>query len=259
MPTIDLGPYHNGLTPWSGIKILALMLEPKVEDAAQRERFEVFCLGNQFANGQKTIQHNSHLITPRLFDILQETPLRTRFYAHISDRMNAGWVAGQILTLIYQLHTAKLRGSVNKAVYFLELYLTKYPIPSQTAIPIRHPPGRQSLRESWKEFKPVAHLWAAWTLWCHYDHPHLQSDGFFAPDRVSDLLAQAESVRFFGENHLPRSRSKPTLDPQETWVPPADLSLPSTPFSPPPLTDWHREQHKHYRSPQRQYLHPHNR
>lgn len=120
----------------------------------------------------------------------------------------------------------------------------------------RHPltnTSEQPLRGSWREFRAVAHLFAAHELLSSLLisrgslHPRIGAPMSFQFDESqylwgtdvlvrkkgkSDLLsvlADAECLRQFGVNHVPPGSeylNTPTLDPDLTWQVPPDIQLP---------------------------------
>jgi hypothetical protein len=177
------------------------------------------------------------LNAPALDDIREKTKLS----------FNRGFNAFRIFHTIWRLSKAKIRGgaSVNKAIHIME---------SSRAGKDSHLKNisfnSKSLRQDWAEYKNVAHLWVPYFFYiAHYRFreysPH------FMPG-LSNFLSIAEAFREFGENHFPRGRKEPTLNPAETWYPAKDFPLLcEVKLDPPPLSQEELNALQDYRAPQK--------
>ena len=145
-----------------------------------------------------------------------------------------GSVAGDILDYVAQMYfTGHKQPSVRKAVYVAEKYL------SNAVDGYSKKSGSSSIfiYECWKEYKTVAHLWAAFRVLqfsnqeeenkhiLNNDNPLLQLHN----RGLDKFLAIAEAFRNFGESYIsPIIKSHELLlPPGETWKVPDSYSLPS--------------------------------
>ena len=81
------------------------------------------------------------------------------------------------------------------------------------------------IREHFRSFKPVSHLWAAYFL--DPDQGDAESRGLRCPQPFGDFLRVAEEFRAFGETTLPErvNKPKPYFGEDELWRVPDDFSL----------------------------------
>jgi hypothetical protein len=141
------------------------------------------------------------------------------------ERIARGRNAGAVL---HYLRKMVVRGvkepSINKAIrerdFVLQRSGRKY--------------GESRVKSDWREFRSVAHLWAAHTF-VEFHCPHVASDASATFDAMrQDLpffLAVAESFRGFGESWSSARQKKGStttlLDPTATWRPPSGYELAS--------------------------------
>jgi hypothetical protein len=92
--------------------------------------------------------------------------------------------------------------------------------------------SERTLKEAWKKYTPVAHLWAAANS--------VASEEFRAsglePAKLRMFLAYAEYLRRRGEAWTHPHGREPLLDPNETWKVPPDFALPKVSIKVGPLS-----------------------
>jgi hypothetical protein len=81
--------------------------------------------------------------------------------------------------------------------------------------------GETDLKATWRNFRPVAHLWAAQSMGAMFK---LGDD----PQVLREWIAGAEDLRRRGEAFRPLTGKTPALDPGTTWRMPDELALPSS-------------------------------
>jgi hypothetical protein len=114
-----------------------------------------------------------------------------------------GFVAGNVLTLIFLLSHQGKKSGVLQAVNFIN--------DSNEPVIMR---GRSKILAAWSQYKSVSHLWAALA--------HFDSGSFESVEDCMYFFSLSEIFRDFGENHFARAQKEPTLDPDKTWkVPPS--------------------------------------
>ena len=135
--------------------------------------------------------------------------------------------AGYILSSIYlmdrfaDVHPKFARPSINKALHACQKFAIS-------------PSGKfgdgekmnwseQSIRKCWKEFKSVAHLWAAFTLNQQYQ---FMEPGL--PDSAEDLatfLSVASGLYHFGSTFIPKAATPavPVLSVDDPWMVPSSI------------------------------------
>jgi hypothetical protein len=143
----------------------------------------------------------------------------------------------------------------------------------------------KDIGQAWSDFKPVAHLWAAYYLIHRRADPRVPPEEFFEasfldslpspiptyPDEpwidfpslplypvnpIDDLpsfLALAESFRYFGLTHIPRPQKLPLLSPEDMWTVPAGFPLLpiSLELELPSLSVWEKTALEKYQAPKR--------
>lgn len=154
-----------------------------------------------------------------------------------------GAVVGDLLNFLLNCaECAPEHASVNKAIFVVMADLTGTRLRDGS----RPTAGRSILHEAWREFKPVAHLWAAFRLW----QEEFQQTPEFDPRTPTGLrgfLALAKELHARAVNIRARGRTKAILDPSETWRVPATLLLPAITLQLPPLPDWARARLHEYK------------
>jgi hypothetical protein len=136
-------------------------------------------------------------------DVLVNSPPFLSLVKDLDQMVKKGFVAGNVLTLIFLLSHQGKKSGVLQAVNFIN--------DSSEPVIMR---GRSKILEAWSQFKPVSHLWAA-SAHC-YSGPYETVEDFMYFYSLSELF------RNFGENHFARAQKEPTLSPDITWkIPPS--------------------------------------
>src|SRR6266511_2930690 len=147
MPLYDLRQKDRTLSPMAPFKVLAVMCQPN--DRVTRERM----LGN--------VQQETGAGQPRRRPLSSE-----EFMAEVRRISPRAAVAGGLLLTMAQLHANGYRTSLNQAVPLVDVLLPKW---QQPVIPYwskdchvgHHPHDRENMLSAYKEYRRVAHLWAA--------------------------------------------------------------------------------------------------
>lgn len=217
MPEIDLGDWESGLDFDTSRRVLAVMLFPK--DADRRENFVKDSAAMRSLYTKADTSERDILVS--LVDMDEPGPRQK------------GVIAGEILFAVRTIaeRHPKYEASVNKAIYIVWQRL-KHINESQGE---RWSTGRSFIREAWRSYKSVSHLWAARTrqIKRRIDLERALGNLSGADDKssLSDpevlrfMLSTSEDMRRWGEKHVTRNGA-PTLDQVDMWACPADLSLP---------------------------------
>jgi hypothetical protein len=168
----------------------------------------------------------------------------------LRDSAWPGSVAGDLLIYLQQTRASGIKPSINKALALVVCSL------KGATNARRKPRGRSSryIRKQWEEFKPVAHLWAAYRaiLFANLqgkNQPEMSTD-----EGLPLFLALAEWFAEEGLSIYPHSRRQPALDSSELWRVPAALrsQWPLLEVEQAPLPEWAvealRRQYKGLRS-----------
>jgi hypothetical protein len=188
MPVLDVsGCYGRPFDAYA--RLLPVMHAPR--DSNQRERWERVARRLQLAETDE-----DRLTCTEAWDHLMGDMRRavTR-----RDGLHKASFAATVL-----IETLRTEGTVEKVMSDLESEMC-------TAKWTGH--SHATLELYWKEFRSVAHVWAAFTVLG-------MSPGFKPPGLgdVMDMFSVAESLRRRGVAHVARNQRRPLLDPNTTWT-----------------------------------------
>jgi hypothetical protein len=135
-----------------------------------------------------------------------------------------GAVAGDMLATIYLMHSFSDRHSIltepsmNKAVYVAQEFACEETYGDGSRMYFSEP----KIRDCWRSFQPVAHLWAAARL--NKDYPFAPDREIFSSGFKAFLGVAAELLRF-GRSFVPFRawRQDPVLDALEAWTLPGSV------------------------------------
>jgi hypothetical protein len=151
--------------------------------------------------------------------LLIEAPGYDQLKVLVSETAKRGIVAGDILAAMYLMDRFSIpEPSINKAIYVSRQFARKVRYGDDTKMP----GWEQNIKNCWREFRPVAHLWAAFRL--NQAYP-------FTPERTTfssgfaDFLEVASGLLNFGFSFIPlRAKPRrPILDPSKSWALPATV------------------------------------
>jgi hypothetical protein len=165
-------------------------------------------------------------VEARLLRDLVESPSRATLMAEARNRAKHGFVAGDFLLFIFGMHSFPNdfpEPSIRKAV-FMSQEFAKH---SRFGDGSNLPRSETEIRDCFKQFNSVAHLWAALRL--HEAFPiRPQKEIFGSTPAIDDFLAIAATIQDFGCGFVPK-RTRPAkaiLDVKEIWrVPPKTRRL----------------------------------
>ena len=154
------------------------------------------------------------LDTRKITTLLIDTPADSDFKKIQAERVKQGCIAGQILATLYLMHRFELQEpSLNKAIYVSKRCAPKAKYGDGSKMP-----AETKIKEYWKEYMPVAHLWAALEINRIYSFVPDQSD-CFSEKGFTQFLQVAAGIYYFGIEFIPkRARPrKPILDAEKCW------------------------------------------
>lgn len=157
-----------------------------------------------------------------------------------------GSLAGDILIYLHQMSLSGIKPSINKAIAITVDFL----VGATTAAGSHGKGGSERyLREQWAEFKPVAHLWAAFRATFFTNREGGNLPGPTEESGLPFFLAFAEWFAEVGLSIYPHGRKQPILDNSELWRVPASVKArwPPIQFESEPLPDWALEVLSRYR------------
>lgn len=242
MPDLDLALWKTSLRVWAGWQTFAVMLYPK--DGARRQEF----LAVRAAQWMQEHSHApdttaliaTHCLEPAGgFRTVLNAPAISTVEERTGPAIHDGNMAGSILLLVFamvrlsQQAGAPLRdqGSLKKAIYLL----THRKFPAKNAHGLRIAHYRKRLYDAWRQYKSVAHLWAAYRMLfpsatAATPEQALAAIQTFWDDelffQLPTFLARAAVLCRFGETHSPYGQNTPLLAAAETWKVPKAFQLP---------------------------------
>lgn len=155
----------------------------QLHQIADDERFEV---------DARTLRH---LIDAPSFDALK---------AETAKAIKGGSIAGDVLASIYLMHRFQIpEPSIKKAMHIAARFAKKAKYGDGSTIPR----SRRKIQEHWRNYKSVAHLWAAFRL--NKAYPYAEPAECFV-DKLTDFLGVSSALLNFGKTFVPY-RSKPQL------------------------------------------------
>lgn len=217
MPEITLTDHPNDIG-W----IFSIMLFPNDEalrnqnygiDVAKLELRKADELSEKWLSPQSELLEPA-LSTRKITTLLIDAPADSDFKKTRIERMKRGYIAGQILNSLYLMDRFKLEEpSLHKAIYVTKEYAKKAKYSDGSKLP-----AESKIKEYWKEYKPVAHLWAALEINRIYSFVSDQSD-CFSEKGFTQFLQVAAGIYYFGIEFIPkRARPrKPILDAEKCW------------------------------------------
>lgn len=185
---------------YDAVQLFSVMHWPRTEDIPIREAWVSGLVGHTISEAWPQGQD----IPYDVGTLLRVAEYPEVLAVDIAERTVPGVMAGEILlfTLCLAVHAPYL-ASVNKAVKLVSRRNENRGWPKQ----------RSQIMSNWSEFKPVAHLWAAYV---YQDRDYLEFAPIFDPDEVAKFVLLAEQLRLDGERHFAhgqKKRAKPLLEP----------------------------------------------
>ena len=146
------------LTDWDRDTVVSpMMFHPY--NAEWREELQAYFMAEWLIDlGPEGIKEHVDLITPSRLQTWRHTPAE-EVHRRALREARRGSVAGEVLLTIRRQYESGHAGSVGKAMYLLTHTYTELYATDKT-----WPKSRSSIAEAWTQFKPVAHLWAAYLV-----------------------------------------------------------------------------------------------
>jgi hypothetical protein len=169
-----------------------------------------------------------------------------------------GSVAGEALIITRQMAEHRQRGSVNKACDILAKAGGDGRL-TGGHMPIRYTNSKALRAEAWVPYRSVAHLWAAHNLMWSFrwnetpDGEYPKLSWYQHPIDLERFLAIAEDFREWAEAYIPHAGQRKgafLLSSNETWRISAEIPLPKSCITPPPLGTSYDKYLKTYKSRQ---------
>ncbi len=208
MPQIELGGDGR-----DSLWILATAKFP--DDQSMRRHFCAI----KFAERKLSEDRNEHSVevSPDLLEDLLNAPSISGMRSLDTAATKAGFVAGSFLASIFHMCSFPEvfhEPSIRKAIVISQAFAKKSKFGDRSRMPV----SENTIRKNFKDFRSVAHLWAA--LWLHQVFPMRdQREVLGSPEAINDFLGIAGLVQDFGCAFIPQ-RAKPRqaiLDPSSIW------------------------------------------
>lgn len=226
MPEIELR--GNYLDP---IWILAVMCFPN-DEQLRRQYYAMKYADSQLIN---TVPTDFIELEVGHLQTLLESPGRATM-SEIGDcQTRRAFIAGDFLLNICGMHSFPDdfdEPSERKAVFLAEKFAGKTEYKDGSSLPA----DRSTILRIVKEFRDVAHLWAAWRF--HEIIPNRnQEDILMSPQSIREFLGIAGTLQDFGCCFVPkRSKSEmPILNDKTIWTVPESISRVELSWPSPPL------------------------
>ena len=216
---------------WDCHFVMARMLYPNDESAAT----DYWC-----ARTSKSFDSEGRTRdTPQIIDQqLRDAPSRAEIESEVIQLQSRGENAGSIIWSIREALDRKEEPSINGALRKRsdDLRSASQKLDGRAKFNL----SVDRVKNDWKDFRPVAHLWAA--FFCSFMLPHINDKNLLGHEVMSSdlphFLAVAEDYRRFGESWVSKrsGRGRYTarlLDPGATWKVPASYGLPDVQWNRP--------------------------
>jgi hypothetical protein len=194
----------------------AVMLFPKSQ-AVRDQHFTVHCAG---ALVDKRSDDEMVEMSVRDLSALIHAPSLTELKRLATESTKAGIIAGDMLNALYAMHYFKMEEpSLNKAEAFISAFAKASTYGDGSKIDHSH----DRIKQAWREYMPVAHLWGAFRM--NKSYPYVAKGEEFGSG-FSVFLQIAQELYAFGSGFMPM-RAKPNvpiLDPKKCWVLPSSIS-----------------------------------
>lgn len=197
--------------------VLAVALFPNDLPAARR----YFAVAKVKAKLDNDSDDKEHVVNARTLRLLLEAPSYASLGELSAANTKRAIVAGDVLMTLYVMKRFALsEPSMNKAIFVAMEYAKKAKYGDSTSLAISEP----TIRKCWEEYRPVAHLWAAYRV--NKAYPYAPQRSEFSTYRIAALLEVAQGMFQFGASYIPkRARpQKPILDRAQCWVLPDTIA-----------------------------------
>jgi hypothetical protein len=217
MPTITL----RGSTE-DPVWVLAVMLFPN--DTRLREQY----FSMQLAHAQTSdLKEDSQItVDVRTVRLLLDAPAWNDMKEIVAEARKRAIYAGYILESVYLMHRFQnlvpsfARPSVRKAIAMCEQFGLMHRFGDGTKMSY----SPQKIRDCWEEFKPVAHLWAAFEINQAYAFLPVGEE-FSSNEALNLFLGVAAGIFEFGSTFVPKATKPalPILDVTKSWLVPVTV------------------------------------
>jgi hypothetical protein len=141
-----------------------------------------------------------------------------------TDSIKKGYVAGDLLGTLYVMEHFNLpEPSINKAIHAAQGLAKRESYGDGTKMHV----SKRVIQDIWKEYKSVAHFWAAFRL--NQDYQVVRQEDLFSPKGFLPFLGMSAALWDFGCQFIPLRASprEPILNRDESWCLPASIAIPS--------------------------------
>lgn len=147
--------------------------------------------------------------------LLIEAPAYDVLKNIVADNTKRAIVAGDILTALYLMDKFKVpEPSMNKAVFMAMEFAKTAKYGDGTPMNI----SERMVRKYWEEYKPVAHLWAAFRI--NLAYPYAPADDVLCR---TEFLEVAVGLFDFGSKFISFRAKTPVLDAEKCWALPDSI------------------------------------
>jgi hypothetical protein len=217
MPIIDL----DG-SPLDQHRVLSLMYFPR-DELLRNQYFELNLMSQNLLDLEDEVVCN---VTAGDLRLLINAPPLNEIRDKVSEAAKRATSAADVLACVYLMEKFKDKvnafsePSLNRAFHVAKEFAIKAKF-GDGEVP---PRSEATIRKNWEEFRPVAHLWAAFRINIGYPFAN-KADFFRTPESFHKFLGVAAGIFSFGTAFVP-SRAKPAnpiLDQGTAWVVPPSI------------------------------------
>jgi len=245
------------------IQIDALMCFPNEEERAKKEGY-LAGLFDRISNGTQWREDsdNTRVSEDKTFKEIRDqaakdAPAFPDLKKKAVKNFCNGLFAGEILSGIYEFKQSapKLDIGVRRAIYLLSKYgdytrQTKM-IGGRKVKVHREPPrrpGQRTIEGYWKQFKNVAHFYAALRYFEGTGQKRRLNFEALQPAGIAYFLSVAKQLESFAISYVPPHSDKPLISEVEILVIKTNFSLPPINLNPSPPSTWIKKALKHYKA-----------
>jgi hypothetical protein len=209
-------------TPYDISRVRSVMLFPN--DDSRRDQYFAVERARLDVLEAKDAEHIS--LEVNTLRLLIDAPAYSVIKAGARDITKRAVVAGELLSILYLMNRFELsEPSMNKAIFVAQGFAKESSYGDGSKINS----SERMIRKYWNEFKPVAHLWAAFRINRAYGFAPIKE--VFTKEWFTPFLSVAAGLYNFGTQFVPfRPRDKkPMLNAETCWalpksIPPSNLS-----------------------------------
>jgi hypothetical protein len=211
MPFLPIDPFQVNYN-LNYFAVFGVMNFPN--DRKKRKEFIATHLADSHLKVDKNIMDK---VTPNFLEELLHAPSIGTIQNNMTKIYAQAYQAGLIVIYLYSLQKLEKSPSINRALRLVENRYSRSLAKQNKMRPIAH--SEESIKKSWRIFRPVSHLWAA--------HINFNEEAPIESSHDFDLfLARSEFFLSFCLGIVSERVNKPLFNKDDMWRVPAGYLLP---------------------------------